>query len=1204
MFGLKTPHYYLPGMNHESNKSPSLGMISTATRTTATISPLSPLTNGNAVAQSANSGFAAALRKLAKQAEDPRGSAVSGESSPVSSPATSHSSPVNTPKRGSLGPLLGQTRGHGVPSTPPVVTIAPTKTSNGLWRADGRQVELSVEGLSRERVGAESTQPQQDKRTLPTPSPHPLAHPFGLTPSSVMQDPRIQSLSLPGQMHPVVPSGAVPEEYLRALRPFATSDDLRLTSLPLSLDPAAAAHAAAAAAYYHPAYLHHPLSLPRMEESLCLSALRSQFYSVPAGGAFPPLHPSALHLHMPGGRYPGELNHTALAERLQMENELRQRERQQEREREKEREREAGLERERERDREREREEERGRERERELDRQKERQRERQQQMVRAAESHYLAELQARRAPPEDRARPGERLTPNRLDKTKDSEHLGFPAPKPLSLQPGLHSSRGSIPHPVPSLVPSHLGKHHAAAAAAAGGIHGALAAAMMTQRASEAPWLTRQRGQGQEREGPLEMGLRSPGKGVEPRRDSHRTNSVHHNPGSKDIPPCLGSPPPLISPKGPHHAPAPPTTLWNPASLVDTPADSRRTLNPPTPPSRPPPGLTRADRPPLSWGEKLEEGGRRRAEGTERYTSLRGAGLQDAGSWNKAEQDRAIQSLYQRHHINSLHQRSCVALPIPGTCTDPGWWCQAASPSLLRERQSQPLDSMLVYDEVLQQHRRLFSKLDLEEKRRREAREGGFYYDLDESYDESDEEEVKAHLRRVTEQPPLKLDASSEKVDFLRVCGLTTLANRDEVLARKRRKRRRMMRERSLSPPAVQGKRKASSPSTPTTPLTTPYSAEQMDSTPELEEKKDFLHMVSLSHVSPQQRRDKERTEELLRAIQRKTVTLDTLRYNTLPPCSSPPAPSTGDSSSAPLPCQSNGHLYPDSPSPSPPYLHKPKHLLHNDTFKPSMETRGARIPPPLTPHHEKVEFVDAQPNRKLLGLQNGVVASPQKKEPNPVQNGRNRPWERFTPEAFAQHFHQAVLQSTHNTLQNKGVSNCVPEANRLLPHNIPQLKSSNNNHAPQLAHVNSQHFHFPAASRDTPGPRENLSDEDEEESGQEEEDEEEEEEEEEEEMEEAPRKWQGIEAIFETYQEYVDEWSIERQVLHGQCKRLEAHNYNLTRTAEQLSLTMGELVSQRQKVREERERLQAQLEHFRRCLTLPNIHWGRGQVNGHTPR
>lgn len=51
----------------------------------------------------------------------------------------------------------------------------------------------------------------------------------------------------------------------------------------------------------------------------------------------------------------------------------------------------------------------------------------------------------------------------------------------------------------------------------------------------------------------------------------------------------------------------------------------------------------------------------------------------------------------------------------------------QASSP---RERQSQPPDSMLVYDEVLQQHRRLLSKLDMEEKRRKEAREGGEHSD------------------------------------------------------------------------------------------------------------------------------------------------------------------------------------------------------------------------------------------------------------------------------------------------------------------------------------------------------------------------------------------------------------------------------------------------------------------------------------------
>lgn len=38
-----------------------------------------------------------------------------------------------------------------------------------------------------------------------------------------------------------------------------------------------------------------------------------------------------------------------------------------------------------------------------------------------------------------------------------------------------------------------------------------------------------------------------------------------------------------------------------------------------------------------------------------------------------------------------------------------------------------------------------------------------GYYYEMDDSYDESDEEEVRAHLRRVAEQPPLKLDDSTE---------------------------------------------------------------------------------------------------------------------------------------------------------------------------------------------------------------------------------------------------------------------------------------------------------------------------------------------------------------------------------------------------------------------------------------------------------
>lgn len=195
----------------------------------------------------------------------------------------------------------------------------------------------------------------------------------------------------------------------------------------------------------------------------------------------------------------------------------------------------------------------------------------------------------------------------------------------------------------------------------------------------------------------------------------TNRTSSAYHNPGSKDIP--LGAPPPLISPKGPHHPAAPPTNLWNPASLVDTPADSRRKFNPPTPPTRPPPGLTRTDRPPMSWGE---DASKRTSKSPERCPPLRGAGLQE--SWSRTEPDRALHSSYPRHHINNHHRPTAP----PSAPTEQGLQYQTGPPSLIRERQTQAVDSMLIYDEVLQQHRRLLSKLDLEEKRRKEAREGG----------------------------------------------------------------------------------------------------------------------------------------------------------------------------------------------------------------------------------------------------------------------------------------------------------------------------------------------------------------------------------------------------------------------------------------------------------------------------------------------
>lgn len=47
--------------------------------------------------------------------------------------------------------------------------------------------------------------------------------------------------------------------------------------------------------------------------------------------------------------------------------------------------------------------------------------------------------------------------------------------------------------------------------------------------------------------------------------------------------------------------------------------------------------------------------------------------------------------------------------------------------------------------------------------------------------------------------------------------------------------------------------------------------------------------------------------------------------------------------------------------------------------------------------------------------------------------------------------------------------------------------------------------------------------------------------------------------------------------------------------------SLPVQELRSQKQKVVSERERLQAELDHLRKCLALPAMHWPRGYFKGY---
>lgn len=105
----------------------------------------------------------------------------------------------------------------------------------------------------------------------------------------------------------------------------------------------------------------------------------------------------------------------------------------------------------------------------------------------------------------------------------------------------------------------------------------------------------------------------------------------------------------------------------------------------------------------------------------------------------------------------------------------------------------------------------------------------------------------------RMGDDPALLSPWPPQKLEFLQLFGLTTQQQKEELLSQKRRKRRRMLRERSPSPPTVQNKRRTPSPRLP---LSTRYSPDEMNNSPNFEEKKRFLTIFNLTHISAEKRK------------------------------------------------------------------------------------------------------------------------------------------------------------------------------------------------------------------------------------------------------------------------------------------------------------------------------------------------------------
>lgn len=199
-------------------------------------------------------------------------------------------------------------------------------------------------------------------------------------------------------------------------------------------------------------------------------------------------------------------------------------------------------------------------------------------------------------------------------------------------------------------------------------------------------------------------------------------------DPGTRDPPQHFGGPPPLISPKPQHHSV--PTGLWNPVSLMDSTLETRRAPESHPLHSHPAPfessrqaavPLVKVER--VYCPEKAEEGPRKReATPLDKYQPPpREAGNLEHQAFPHgpgpflAELEKSTQTILGQ-------QRASLTQPAPfGDLTGslkPGSPYRPAAP--------RGPDPAYIYDEFLQQRRRLVSKLDLEERRRREAQEKG----------------------------------------------------------------------------------------------------------------------------------------------------------------------------------------------------------------------------------------------------------------------------------------------------------------------------------------------------------------------------------------------------------------------------------------------------------------------------------------------
>lgn len=212
------------------------------------------------------------------------------------------------------------------------------------------------------------------------------------------------------------------------------------------------------------------------------------------------------------------------------------------------------------------------------------------------------------------------------------------------------------------------------------------------------------------------------------------RPGPNRHDQGSREPPQHFGGPPPLISPKPQTHTV--PTALWNPVSLMDNALETRRAdshslhSHPTTafePSRQAAVPLVKVER--VYCSEKAEEPRKREATPLDKYQPPppppppppRETGGLEPQTFPHGpgpfltELEKSTQNILGQQRP-SLSQPTAFG-ELSGTLKPGSPFCHPTT---------RGPDPAYIYDEFLQQRRKLVSKLDLEERRRREAQEKG----------------------------------------------------------------------------------------------------------------------------------------------------------------------------------------------------------------------------------------------------------------------------------------------------------------------------------------------------------------------------------------------------------------------------------------------------------------------------------------------